>query len=114
MLTAEVKAKLAAYQKEAEEKLAALPERIDAEAEDSKLDPIGPRGRVPHPIVPLIEIDPAVMGPHLEAVGTGKVPDAVADTYGVVRRVCKQQVRPFAMRCDQCLDLLKLASQPNA
>lgn len=108
-LNPQITAKLKEYEAEATAKLAELPKRIELEAQLAKEE-----GRQPYPIDPLIEFDPAVLGPFLEAVGTGKVPDSLAETYGVIRRVCQRQKQKANMRCDQLLSILKLSAAPNA
>ena len=97
------KAALDEYRDDAQAKLEGLPARMEKEKEDAKRE-----GRRAFPIVPLVEVAPAVMKEYLESVGTGKVPDAIAETYGTVLRVCNEQNHNFAMRADQLLELLKL------
>jgi hypothetical protein len=91
------------YRTEAQTRLDELPARVAAEKKAAAEE-----HRKPFNIVPLVEVDPAVLGPFLAEVGTGKVPDAIAETYGTVVRVCKQQPQKFAMRAGQLLELLKL------
>lgn len=94
------------YRAEAQARLDELPARVAAEKKAADEE-----RRKPFPIVPFVEVDPAVMKPFLEEVGVGHVPDAIAETYGTVLRVCKQQPQKFAMRADQLLELLKLTKK---
>jgi hypothetical protein len=101
MLTPENKSQAQEYAAECKQKLDALPARIAAEKEAAAKE-----GRKPYKIVPLIELDPAVMGPVIEHIGNA--PDDVAETFGVIRHVCANQNLPFNMRCDQLAAVLAL------
>lgn len=105
MLSVDQQATVKAWLADATAKVAAWPKRIEEEAALSAKE-----GRQPYHILPLTQVSPAIMGPLLESVSTGKVPDDLAETYGTVRRVCTQHPDyEFAMRCDQLIALLKLA-----
>jgi hypothetical protein len=94
------------YRAEAQARLDELPARVAAEKKAADEE-----RRKPFNIVPLVEVDPAVLGPFLTEVGTGNVPDAIAETYGTMARVCKSQTQKFAMRADQLLALLQLTKK---
>jgi hypothetical protein len=110
MLDAVTKSAIDTYAADAKSKLDALPARVVAEAQLA-----ADEQRQPYPIVPLVEVQPAAMKAFLEHVGTGKIPDAIAETYGTILRVSRKQQQPFAMRADQLVDLLNLgkSSKPE-
>ena len=91
------------YESEARAKIDELPARIVAEKAAAAEE-----RRRPFTIVPLVEVSPVAMRVFLESVGTGNVPDEIAECYGTVLRVCKSQNLKFSMRADQLLELLKL------
>ena len=97
------KAELLRYAADAKQKLAELPARVVAEqalaAEEE---------RKPHPIMPLTEVEPAIIGPLVDSLAD--VPQSLAETVGTLRKVCKRQTAPFAMRSDQLAAVLELAS----
>lgn len=90
------------YAADSQEKLAALPQRIaDERAAAAK------EQRKPFNIVPLTEVDPAVMGPLLASLKD--VPAPLKETVSTIGRVCQEQKQPFAMRSDQLKAILDLA-----
>jgi hypothetical protein len=96
-------AELLRYAADARQKLADLPKRLEAEqalaAEEE---------RKPFAVTPLTEVDPAVLAPVLESLQD--VPPELTETVGTLRKVCKRQSVPFAMRSDQLAALLELQS----
>lgn len=95
---------LKAYQDDATEKLTGLEARIKAEAELANDE-----SRKPFQIVPFTEVDPAILGPVVKAIAN--VPSDLSETVGTLRKVCAKQTQPFAMRSDQLVKVLALASQ---
>ena len=93
---------IARYSADAKAKLADLSDRLNAEQAEAAEE-----GRQPRPIVPLTEVDPAVLGPILASIKT--VPPELQETHGTLTRVCKRQTGAFAMRSDQLAALLDLA-----
>jgi hypothetical protein len=93
---------LLAYAADANEKLAGLKARVDEEHAAAAKE-----RRRPFKIVPLTEVEPAVMGPLLASLKD--VPDTLKETVGTISRVCEEQTLPFAMRSDQLKAILDLA-----
>jgi hypothetical protein len=102
LMIQEHKSNLLAYQADAAAKLAALPGRLKAEAEQAQKE-----RRRPFNIAPLTEVDPASLSAALAAITDP--PKDLAECVGSLTAVCQNQTDPFAMRCDQLVEVLKLA-----
>lgn len=98
----EHKSALLGYHADAAAKLAALPERLKAEAEQANKE-----RRRPYAIQPMTEVQPASL---LAAIVELKdVPAGLSACVGTLRGVCENQTDPFCMRCDQLIEILSLA-----
>ena len=98
---------LAQYRKTAAERIAALPARQKEELAQATKE-----GRQAYPIIPMVEVSPAVLGPCVEKMT--QIPTELEETVGTLRRVCSKQPVPFAMRADQLLAVLDAAGVKDA